>query len=48
VESLYERIIAEDESGNRTEYPVDVYGVEWITDEGFHEWIGVGPGGEGE
>jgi len=46
--SLYERIIAEDESGNRAEYPIDVYGVEWITDEEFHDWIGVGPEGEGE
>ena len=41
--SQYERIIAEDEAGNRAEYPVDVYGVEWITDEEFHAWIGVGP-----
>lgn len=41
--SQFERIIAEDDAGNRAEYPVDVCGVQWITDEEFHFWIGVGP-----
>jgi len=41
--SEFERIVAEDEEGNRVEYPVDVCGVQWINDEEFHYWVGVGP-----
>ena len=41
--SQFERLIAEDEAGNQAEYPVDACEVDWITDEEFHAWVGVGP-----
>ena len=41
--SEFERIVAEDETGNRVESPVDVAGVLWIKYEDFHFWVGVGP-----
>lgn len=44
----FERLVAEDESGRRAEYPVDTGDVFWQNDEEFHFWIGITPEAEAE